>query len=128
MSGLKATMGANALSCAVFGLLFVLAPAPVASFLGWPPAPTLVIAGVGAALLVNALHLVYVARRSTPSRWAVVYFSVGDGLWVAATLALILTGTWITAPAGIGAALAVAGAVGTFGALQWRHRPRLAGD
>lgn len=121
MSRLKAIMGANAASCLGFGALFVIAPAPVAAFLGSPPAPTWVVAVLGAGLLLNALHLVYAATRPAPSRSAVMYFSAGDFLWVAGTLVLILTGTWITTPGGIAAAIAVALVVAAFGLLQLRQ-------
>lgn len=120
MSQLMATLGANALSCFIFGVLFVLAPASVASFLGSPPAPRLVILVLGAALLLHAIHLGWVARNPKPSRWTVMYFSAGDLLWVAATLALILTETWITSTGGMAAAVAVALVVGLLGYLQWR--------
>jgi hypothetical protein len=123
MSHLHIVLAANAVSCAVFGGLFVVAPSPVAAFLGQPPAPAALIVAIGAVLLLNAVHLGYVATTARPSHWAVTYFSIGDGLWVVATLVLIVSGTWITAPGGIVAALAVALGVGAFGTLQWRLRP-----
>jgi hypothetical protein len=122
MPALKAIMSANALSCLVFGTLFLAMPRGVADFLGSPPAPALILTVLGAGLLLNGAHLVYAATRPAPARWVVAYFSVGDFLWVAGTLALVLTDTWITSSAGIAAALAVALGVGTFGFLQWRQR------
>jgi hypothetical protein len=123
MSRLKAILAANAVSCVGFGVLFLAAPGPVTAFLGQPPAPILLVTILGAGLIVNGLHLIYVATGPRRSRAAVTYFSTGDFLWVAGTLALVLTGTWVNSPAGIAAALAVACAVGGFGLAQWRLRP-----
>jgi hypothetical protein len=108
----------------IFGVLFLLAPGAVAGFLGQPPAPATLIAVLGALLVLHGGHLAYVATRPDPRHWVVAYFSFGDALWVAATLALVLSGTWITAPAGILVALATALVVGLFGVMQWQLRPR----
>lgn len=126
MTRLKTILGANALSCLAFGGVFIAAPASVAAFLGTPPAPAWLIAGLGAGLILNGLHLAYAATRTAPSRAAVAYFSAGDFLWVVATLVLVATGTWITAPRGIAAALAVAVVVAALGILQLRRRPQAA--
>jgi hypothetical protein len=123
MSRLKAILAANAVSCVGFGVLFLTAPGDVAAFLGHPPAPTLLMTLLGAGLVLNGIHLIYVATGSRQSRMAVTYFSTGDFLWVGGTLALVLSGIWINSPAGMAAALVVACAVGAFGLIQWRLRP-----
>ena len=123
MSRLKAIMVANAISCAGFGALFLAIPDQVAMFLGAPPAPTLLITVLGAGLAINAIHLIYTATGPLDSRASVTYFSSGDFLWVAATLLLVLSKTWVNSPAGVAASLAVACMVGAFGFCQWRLRP-----
>ena len=112
---LKNILRANAVSCLVFGLLFVAIPAIVAAFLG--SAPWLAISIIGALLIVNGLHLLWAAKR-TPAKWEVIYFSVGDFLWLLATIVLIATGFWITTTKGIIVAILVALMVGLFGLMQ----------
>ena len=114
---------ANATSCLVFGALFLALPAPVAGFLGSPP--VWLVAALGAVLLVNGAHLLWAAKRG-PGRVELLYFALGDAAWVAGTLALIASGTWITTGAGIAAALAVAAPVGVFALLQWKAAGRQA--
>lgn len=112
----------NALSCLTFGALFLAAPAAVAGALGTPPA--WLVAALGAGLLGNgALLWLSVARGRVPRRAEVLFFSIGDGLWVGATLGLILAGVWIVTPGGRVAALAVAVMVGAFGLAQWQRLP-----
>jgi len=107
----------NAVSCLVFGALFVTAPGGVAAFIG--VAPGWVILALGLGLLVNGAHLLWAARRQ-PRCWEVRYFSLGDAAWVALTLTVLAAGAWVTAPAGQAAAAAVAVGVGALGALQWQ--------
>jgi len=112
----------NALSCLGFGGLFALFPAAVAGFLG--SAPPLLIMVLGAALLGNGALLWLSARAGRqPRRHEVLFFCAGDLGWVAATVALIGAGVWISAPAGQAAALAVAAAVGAMGLAQWKALP-----
>lgn len=112
---------ANAASCLIFGALFLIAPGAVAGFLGRPPG--WLIAALGAVLLMNGAHLLWAARRGARQA-ELLYFALGDGAWVAGTLLLILSGTWITTTGGVLAALAVAVAVGSFGVLQWQSAIR----
>jgi hypothetical protein len=114
---------ANAASCLGFGVLFLALPGPVAGFLGTPPA--WLVAALGAVLLLNGAHLLWAAKRG-PGRVELLYFALGDAAWVAGTLALIASGTWITTGAGVMAALAVAPPVGLFAVLQWRAAGRQA--
>jgi hypothetical protein len=108
----------NAASCLVFGGVFVAMPGLVAGFLGTPP--VWLVAALGAGLIVNGAHLLWAARRG-PGRPELLYFALGDGAWVAGTVLLVATGTWITTPAGVIAALTVAAVVGVFGVLQWKR-------
>lgn len=107
----------NALSCLLFGALFLSRSVPVAAALGDPP-PGLVRL-VGLVLVLHAAHLAWASTRR-PRAWEVRYFSIGDALWVAATLALVLAGLWITTALGQVLALAVAAGVGCLGWMQWR--------
>jgi len=118
MTALKTILRLNAASCIGFGVLFVAAPAGVAAFLGAPPAPDMAIWVLGALLILNGIHLLHTSLRAIPPKALVFYFSAGDFLWVAGTAALVAAGVWITTPAGIAAAAAVAAAVGGMGLAQ----------
>lgn len=109
---LKPTMYLNAITCAFFGGLFVIAGGSVAVFLGDPPIG--LVNALGAALLFNAAHLAFEARKVQPAKKIVMYFVMGDALWVAATGVLVFGGIYITSPQGIFAAMAVAALVGAF--------------
>jgi len=121
MSRLRSVLLLNGASCVIFGLLFSLAPASVATFLAdTGVAPEALIVALGVGLLINGLALFATARASMPNRRMVMFFSGGDALWVIGTLVLVATGTWIDRIPGIAAALSVALVVGAFGWLQWR--------
>lgn len=109
----------NALSCFVFGAIFTLQPVGLASFLGAPPVT--LVAFLGVALLLNAA-LLWASQHNgrVPRRHEVLFFCMGDFLWVVATLVLVALGLWVTTEAGRVAALVVASGVGTLGVLQWR--------
>lgn len=118
MSRLKTILRLNAASCFGFGALFALAPASVAAFLSDAPAPVWLILALGLGLMANGAHLLLAASRAQLRAGEVLHFAIGDFLWVAATLILIVLGVWITTPVGMEAALAAALMVGAFGALQ----------
>jgi hypothetical protein len=118
MTSLTTILRMNAASCIGFGALFVALPGVVAAFLGDPPAPDTVVRLLGGLLLLNGLHLLHTSGQAQPHRWLVLYFSLGDFLWVLATAGLIGAGLWITTPAGVAAAVAVAAAVGAMGIAQ----------
>jgi len=121
MHRLRLFLRLNGASCLAFGLLFVLTPASVAAFLAErSTAPPAVITVLGVGLILNGMALFLTAHARAPSRFAVRFFSIGDLLWVVATLVLIVAGLWIDRMAGLLAALAVAIFVGTVGWLQWR--------
>jgi len=132
MKTLRFVLRLNGGSCVAFGLLFMLAPARVASFLAEQAssAPPVVIAVLGAGLLINGVALFLTARADSPRRSALWLFSIGDLLWVIATLVLIASGIWIERTWGIIASLLVALFVGSVGLLQWRalDRPSAGND
>jgi len=123
MITLKNVMRANAASCIIFALIFLFMPEAVASFLGGEtPAPGWVFSLLGAILLFNGLHLIWVSTNPMPHKLWVLYFSFGDFLWVIATLILLVLGLWITTGVGIAASIVVAAVVGVFGVLQMVKR------
>jgi hypothetical protein len=115
---LKFTLIANAASCALFGAVFLFGASSTAAFLGDPPIWLLRVLGAG--LLFNAAHLVYAVQQASPARMLVLYFTIGDAVWVLVTAGLIVSGLWITTNAGILAAIAVAAYVGMCEFGQWR--------
>ncbi len=119
MLRLHNVMRVNAMSCMVFGVLFVLLPEPVSIFLGsTAPAPRIYILALGVMLIIHGIHLVWASRQARPKKQWILYFSLGDFLWVIASGGLMLLGVWITSPAGVIATSAVAVMVGLFGILQ----------
>jgi len=123
MLSLKNIMRANASSCLIFGCLFALLPNQVAHFLGGAsPAPHSYILIIGVLLILNALHLLWESRASLPPKNIILYFSIGDYIWVIGSIVLIISGLWITTSAGILAASVVAVVVAAFAVLQMRSR------
>ena len=112
----------NSASCLLFGMIFVMAPAASASFIGDPP--ELIVRIIGYGLLVNGLHLASAFLRNIPPRWEVLYFVFGDAIWVLVTIFLVGSGIWINNPPGQISAIAVALFVGMCGWLQWKNAPK----
>jgi len=126
MITLKKVMRANAASCIIFSLVFLLIPAESAEFLGADkPAPDIVLLALGLGLLTNGLHLFWASFQPLPSKNLVLYFSAGDFIWVIASISLVLLGVWITTGAGIAAALIVATVVAALGVLQMITRKNM---
>lgn len=129
MTTLPLLLRLNALSCLGFGALFALAPDQVALVLG--DAPGWIILALGLGLIANGIHLMIESRLDPPRAMWVIWFSTGDLVWWLATLGLVATGTWITAPLCQALALAVAAGVAGLGVAQLfalgRHRLGLSG-
>ncbi|MEP4197297.1 MAG: hypothetical protein ABJL99_16875 [Aliishimia sp.] len=119
---LKQVLRANAASCAVFGALFLVVGPASARFIGSPP--ILLLQVLGAGLLLNAILLVLTSLKTQPDRFSVLFFALGDAIWVIATGALLLAGLWITTLLGVLCSVAVAMFVGGCGVLQWRLAPK----
>lgn len=115
---LKTVLLLNALSCALFGIIFVAMPIAASNFIGNPPILLLQILGAG--LVVNAVLLVVTALKKDPSRIKIITFAIGDGIWVLTTAILLLAGLWITTPQGILWSIGVAIFVGLCGLAQFR--------
>lgn len=126
MITLSNVMKANATSCIGFGAIFSLFSEQVSHFLSIShQAPSLVFLLLGLVLLFNGFHLIWASFKSMPSKFLVLYFSIGDYIWILATLYLIFAEMWITTSMGIIAALLVALMVGTFGWLQMLARKKM---
>lgn len=118
---LKAVLRANGASCAIFGTLFVIAGPLTAGFLGTPPVLLLQLLGLG--LLINAAMLIATSLRTLPNRKMILFFSLGDAIWVLATGAILASGLWVTTTGGIIGATIVAMFVGACGLMQWKLLP-----
>jgi len=119
-------MRANAVSCVTFGLIFLVIPADVIMFLSTDiQVPKTVLLILGAGLIVNGLHLIWASLKPTPSKLLVLYFSVGDYIWVLASISLLLLGIWITTTVGVITTLIVSVMIGIFGILQMLKRKQI---
>ena len=125
MLSLKTILRMNAASCLGFGALFVIFPSAVAAFLSASPAPSWLILGIGAMLIMNGAHLIWTSAKALPAKAEILYFSSGDFAWVIGTLALVLNGTWVTSTPGVAVALAIATMVAFFGVSQMFARKRM---
>lgn len=109
---------ANAVSCAGFGLLFLIFPTKSAAFIGTPP---IALVGLtGAVLAINALLLAMTAWRWRDNVTLIWFFVLGDIGWVVATVLLLGLGLWIQGPAATTLAALVAALVGALGYGQYR--------
>ena len=123
MITLSNVMKANALSCIAFGIAFFSFADIIGKFLSLNnQAPTIVFTIIGFALLFNGIHLAWASLKPMPSKFLVLYFSIGDFIWVIGTFYLLLTGLWITTSIGIIATIMVSSMVGTLGFLQMIKR------
>lgn len=123
MVTLKQIMRANALSCIIFGFLFIVLPTDTALFLSTSnTVPTTALVILGVVLVANGAHLIWASLSQIPNKLLVMYFSFGDFLWVIASSYLIFSEMWITSEQGIAAASTVAVLVGVFGVLQMQKR------
>ena len=114
---LNMVLALNALSCLIFGSMFVTDSATIAAYLGSMPQDHVV--GAGIILVVFAAHLVSAIFRHRKIKGEVYYFVVGDLLWVMGTIAIFALTDWITTSEGTLAAVLVAVMVATFAGLQY---------
>lgn len=117
---LKKVLGANALSCLVFGVIFTIWSTSSIAFISGQTSLGILIRVVGILLILNGLHLISALVRKRLHKYEVLYFSAGDGLWVLGTVILVSMGWLITTPHGIVSAILVAIMVGIFGLLQFK--------
>lgn len=117
MKDVKFIMRLNAFSCILFGLVFLLLPRQASEFVSGLGSHTVFFTTVGIGLFFNGMHLIFSAARG-PKKLELLYFSIGDFLWVAATVVGIGLRYVVTTASGIVVALMVAMMVGMFGYKQ----------
>ena len=110
---LRTLLHIDAVACAAAGLVAAVAADPVADLLGTERVG--IVRGVGVFLVVYAIDLLLLARvrRDTLLRTGTAATAVGDALWVAATLGLVVAGAFD--PAGVAAVLALGAVVAGLG-------------
>lgn len=114
---LKVFLLLNCMTCTFFGALFTFGSRAVVTFIGTVPQAFVV--AVGAVLLVNAGLLAFTALRLSHMRMFVAFFVIGDAGWVALTVWLLASGTWIVGGAAMAVSISVALMVGALGFGQW---------
>ena len=120
MFTIKNILRANATSCFIFGLIFLLLPLQTSMFLAAnDEAPELVIQLLGVILLLNTAHLIWTSLQVKLNKHLILYFALGDFIWVIISLFLLINALWITTILGMITTLIVAIIVGTFGLLQF---------
>ncbi len=117
MKLLKSTLVLNATSCLVFGILMTVKSESINVFLENPI--SWVTPVVGIALIVNGGHLFLAGRRQQLIPFEIIYFIVGDFLWVLISFSLIASGAIIVSMRGIVVSSLIALMVGLFGVLQY---------
>jgi len=116
MNQLQKILLMNAGSCILFGVIFLFFPNQTDQFIGNSIAWLIQL--IGAILVFNGLHLIFASKRQKPVCPEVLYFVLGDFLWVLGTLVLIVLGVVITSIQGIVVSLLIAVMVGVFGYMQ----------
>lgn len=123
---LRRALRANGVFSGLSGLLFMLAAAPIASFIGLPWSWPLFVTGVG--LLGYAIALFRVSGRTEIDRRAVVVFISMDVAWVVGSGVLLVT-PWIPFTlAGKWAIAIVADMVALFAVIQFYGLRRSQGE
>lgn len=100
---LRNALSLDAAACAATGLVLSLAAGPLAGFLGFPAG---FLRGAGLVLLPCAAILAWFARRETLPRLAMFAVIGVNLLWIADSVAILLTG-WF-APTGFGVVFVLA--------------------
>jgi hypothetical protein len=120
MKKIKIIMGLNAISCLIFGAAFLFFSHETAQFLSGNNKNSVILLTLGISLIFNGIHIFFSIYRS-PKKIEVIYFSVGDFLWVIGTLVTIYFEYLVITSTGIWAAFIVGAMVGTFGVLQLKQ-------
>ena len=119
MVTLKTVLRLNASTCVGFGLLFISLPNTVSQFLSLDnSAPEWVLSILGVGLISQGLHLIWASYQKKPNKGLILYFSMGDFVWVLASLVLMTCQLWISSPMGIVSSSLVAIVVGVLGVMQ----------
>lgn len=113
---LRQALWLDALVSGATGGLLWAAAGPLADLLGLPRP---LLAGAGIVCLAYGAVLVVLARRTRITRGAAMAVVAGNGLWVAASVWLLISGLVTPTLAGQGFVLFQAAAVLGFAVLQW---------
>ena len=105
---LRTVLLTDAIACGVMGALLLVGAQPLATLFGLP-VPLL--AGAGVFLLPLAAWVGWLSKQAQPSRRAVWLLIVGNGVWVAESL-LLLVLDWVQ-PTALGTTFVVAQAATT---------------
>lgn len=122
MNQINIILKLNALSCLLFGALFVFIPETIIAFLADTHfMPKLVLVALGVVLNLWGMLLIWLSNRDPLPNVLLLIVALGDFLWVVATVVLLLMQVWINSSNGIAAAGLVAMLVGWFGLQQFQH-------
>ena len=121
MNQINIILKLNALSCLLFGAMFVFMPETIIAFLADNNhMPQLVLVALGVVLNLWGMLLVWLSNRDPLPNVLLLIVALGDFLWVAATVVLLLMQVWVNSSNGIAAAGLVAMLVGWFGLQQFQ--------
>jgi hypothetical protein len=121
---LRQALWLDAIVSGATGALLWAAAGALAGLLGLPRP---LLAGAGLVCLVYAAALVLLARRTRIARGAAMAVVAGNGLWVAASLWLLVSGLVMPTLAGQAFVLFQAAAVLGLAVLQWIGLSRIVG-
>ena len=68
--------------------------------------------------MANGFHLLWASLQLRPSKLLVLYYSMGDFIWVIASMTLFILEVWITTEPGATASISVAITIAVLGVLQ----------
>lgn len=114
--GFRAAVRTNAAFCGLSGLVIVGLAGRLPDVVG-AGTPGFYL-GLGASLVLYAVHLVLTARRPSVRRVERLLIVGGDAAWVAGSVAVVVAGT--LSPLGAGIVLGVAAVVASFALWQWK--------
>lgn len=126
LSRIQIILKLNALSCLLFGALFVFIPESIIAFLSdttlnkSDQMPQVVMVALGVILNLWGMLLIWVSNRSPVPKMMLLLAALGDFLWVAATVIVLLMQMWVTSSNGMAVAGLVAMLVGWFGWQQFQ--------
>jgi hypothetical protein len=121
---LRQALWLDAIVSGATGALLWAGAGPLTGLLGLPRP---LLGGAGLVCLAYGAGLVLLARRTRIPRGAVTAVVAGNGLWVAASLWLLVSGLVAPTPLGQGFVLFQATAVAGFAVLQWIGLSRIVG-
>ena len=122
MNQINTILKLNALSCLLFGALFVFMPETIIAFLAdTSHMPKLVLVALGVMLNLWGMLLIWLSNRDPLPNVLLLIVALGDFLWVVATVVLLLMQVWVNSSNGIAAAGLVAMLVGWFGLQQFQY-------